>query len=149
MLSFIDRELKYAPMIADEARKTTVPPSWAIAIARRESAFKPEALVISASDGKRGGAYGLMQMTLKTARSLGFHGDPEELLSPTLNIYYGVALLAELHASDERLLDVAARYNSGKPYGRAPKVTVNEYVPYVVKWAGLYSPKWDSPVIVA
>jgi hypothetical protein len=86
-------------------------------------------------------------MTLKTARALGYQGEPEGLLEPALNL----TLCARLHAQNARLPaanggasqieDVVCRYNSGKPYANAPTYTKDVYWPNVRKFLGEYRRK--------
>lgn len=149
VLTFIDRERKYVPMIVAECKAHGVTPSWAIAIARKESAFNPDALVDTGGDGARGGAYGLMQMTALTAKGLGFVGNPRDLLDADVNISYGVALIAQLAKYHKSFRDVAAAYNCGKQYSRAPRVTQKEYVPTVEKYQARYAALYDAPPVTS
>lgn len=55
-----------------------------------ESNFKPSA--IHYMDGKSN-SYGLCQIKLKTAKSMGFKGSKEELLIPSINILYAAKYL--------------------------------------------------------
>lgn len=91
--------------------------------------------VLTGGDGLRGGAYGLCQVTLKTAKGLGFVGPVELLLKPEVNADLAAKLVAQLHKRYTQLADVAAAYNSGKPYAKAPQVTRERYVPAVLEFA--------------
>jgi soluble lytic murein transglycosylase-like protein len=55
-------------------------------VIRRESNFNPRAVYR--------GNYGLMQIRLGTARSLGYRGTAEGLLDPLVNVTYGMRYLA-------------------------------------------------------
>ncbi len=55
-------------------------------VIRRESNFNPRLI--------DHGNYGLMQIRLSTARSLGYSGSAEGLLDPTTNMTYGMRYLA-------------------------------------------------------
>ena len=72
--------------------------------------------------------YGLMQITLRTAKRLGFTGTPEELLDPETNIRLGVKLLADIRARGATgLAEMYSAYNSGNPdaYKTNPTVLRN------------------------
>ncbi len=62
-----------------------VPPSLVHRVVRRESGYNPAA--------RNGPYYGLMQIHPATARSMGFRGDPAELLDPDTNLRYAVKYL--------------------------------------------------------
>lgn len=96
-----------------------VPASWIKAFCQQESRWDPNAKVVTGTDGARGGAYGLGQMTLKTAQGLGYTRDAEGLLDPQTNLLLVGQLLQELYARwgpRTTLQDVAAGYNSGHGY---------------------------------
>jgi hypothetical protein len=61
---------------------------------------------------------GLMQITLGTARMMGFRGNPERLYSPLVNIHYGVRYLAYLLKRYPSGEDAIAAYNDGHPHFR-------------------------------
>lgn len=113
-----------------------IPMAWLCAIARQESGFKADARVLTGGDGARGGAYGLCQMTLQTARLVGYTGDAEELSLPDMNCHVAAQLIYQLMNDGHRFFaDIASAYNSGKPLKRAPESTRKTYVPNVLKYA--------------
>lgn len=141
-------------MIKKISHMTDIPASWLAAIVEQESNFRPDAKVIFGTDGSRGGAWGLSQMTYHTARGLGYEGRPEGLLEQKLNLELCAKLLKQLSKRfNGRFEDIACAYNSGKSKDDARRIattdplssrrkrytrTINEYVPRVVsleaKW---------------
>lgn len=119
-----------------------LPPEWGLAIARQESNFKPAALNMSRGDATRGGSWGLCQMSLLTARGLGYVGDAQQLTDPKTNAALAAKLCSELvfRFKTNNLADIAAGYNSGKRLKDAPVSTRTVYVPRVVKFAEEYRP---------
>ena len=110
-----------------------VPSTVVLAIASQESGFNPSAINLSAKDGKRGGAWGLMQITAETAADVikelknsgnlliaatltRFNsGDAHTLLDPDLNVLLGIGylnMLAKAFNNDTTL--VIAAYNRGR-----------------------------------
>lgn len=118
-------------------------PEWGFAFARQESAFKANATNRrDAGDLRRGGSFGLFQMSMMTARALGFKGSEKELLKPETNSQYAAELIEQLHKRYQgNLKDIAACYNSGKSFEKAPLVTQHNYVPNVLAYALEYGPK--------
>jgi hypothetical protein len=117
-------ELGFGPIIRAEFAKLSLPPAWGMAIACFESQFNPHALADTGGDAGRGCAWGLCQMTLETAREMGYLGEPEGLYNPHIN----AALAAKLCQGNMRrvgneIRDVYAAYNSGRPYNKAPART--------------------------
>lgn len=123
---------------------------------QQESDFTPSATATDKRDLARGGAYGLMQMTLATARTLGYvggAGDPAQLsglYDPTTNIRLGVAYLAQLLKETGSMVKAVSGYNAGLSLERPgdAKRVVNdpraalvnqEYVDAVLKFAKQFS----------
>lgn len=106
-------------------------PTWGLAIAEVESSFNPDATNLTGGDGRRGGSYGLFQLSCRTAQGLGYKGSPEGLLEIPVNISYAVKLIKQLIKTNPSLEEVASRYNSGKPLSKAPESTV-QYVKKIV-----------------
>ncbi len=123
-----------------------LPPEWGLAIARQESNFKPAALNMSVADSKRGGSWGLCQMSLLTAKGLGYVGDASGLTDPQVNADLAARLCKEIMArfKTSSLADVAAGYNSGRTFAKAPMSTRTVYVPRVLKFAQDYKPLADK-----
>jgi soluble lytic murein transglycosylase-like protein len=81
------RERPYDSMIASHASANGIPPELVHRIVMRESRYRAGAV-------GRGGASGLMQIKLATARSMGYSGSAAGLLDPETNLTYGVRYLA-------------------------------------------------------
>jgi hypothetical protein len=73
-------------MIASQASAAGVPLSLAERVVRRESGGNPRAV--------HAGNYGLMQIRLGTARSMGYSGSASGLLDPSVNMTYAMRYLA-------------------------------------------------------
>jgi soluble lytic murein transglycosylase-like protein len=76
--------------IALHAQKAGVPVPLAKAVIRLESNFRPSA--------SNKGNYGLMQIRLGTARSLGYRGGAGGLLDAETNLTFGMKYLARAYA---------------------------------------------------
>ncbi len=92
--------------IAHHAQVNGVPVSLAKAVIRIESNFRPAAA--------NAGNYGLMQVRLGTARSMGYRGGAAGLLDAETNLTYGMRYLAQAHrlAGGDHC-GAIARYNGG------------------------------------
>lgn len=102
----------FADIFKAEATKKDIDAIWATAIARQESAFKPEAV-------SPAGARGLMQLMPSTARQTARkHSVPykktAQLFKPETNIALGTAYLAEMYLRfDGNRAYASAAYNAG------------------------------------
>ncbi|MFP7571870.1 transglycosylase SLT domain-containing protein [Marivita sp. S2033] len=72
-------------MIVEAAEENDVPVSLVQRVVIRESTHRPEA--------RNGPYYGLMQILPATARSMGFQGQPTDLLDARTNLKYAVRYL--------------------------------------------------------
>jgi soluble lytic murein transglycosylase-like protein len=72
-------------LIAHYSRVYDVPEKIIHQTVKRESTYNPAA--------RNGPYYGLMQIHPQTARTMGFRGDPEQLLDPDTNLKYAVKYL--------------------------------------------------------
>ena len=77
----------YAEMVAMHARANGVPEALVHRVIMRESRYQPGLV-------GRGGAIGMMQIKLATARGLGYTGDAAGLRDPNTNLTYAVKYLA-------------------------------------------------------
>src|ERR1700684_2775084 len=77
----------YDELVATHARANGVPEVLVHRVIVRESRYQPGLV-------GRGGAIGLMQIQLATARSLGYTGDAAGLRDPTTTLTYAVKYLA-------------------------------------------------------
>lgn len=92
--------------IVRHAQKAGVPLPLAKAIIRLESNFRPGAA--------NKGNYGLMQIRLDTARSLGYRGPAGGLLDPETNLTYGMKYLsAAYRLAQGDTCGTIMRYQSG------------------------------------
>lgn len=93
-------------LVVKHAHDNGVPVGLANAVIRIESRFNPKA--------RNRGAFGLMQIKAATARSHGFDGSANGLLSPDTNLRIGMKVLAEAYrASGGDLCRTLATYQSG------------------------------------
>lgn len=109
-----------AQLVADATRRTLVPEAVVLGIARQESDFYPDATATDARDLARGGSFGLMQMSLATARALGYSGPIGDraqltgLYDPATNIRLGVEYLSQLLTATHGDVKAAvSAYNAG------------------------------------
>lgn len=72
-------------LIAKYARHYDVPETLVHRLVQRESGYNPSA--------RNGPYWGLMQILPQTARTMGFRGEPEELLDAETNLIYAVKYL--------------------------------------------------------
>jgi len=77
----------YNELVAKHARANLVPEALVHRVIVRESRYQPNLV-------GHGGAIGLMQIKLPTARSLGYTGTAEGLRDPDTNLTYAVKYLA-------------------------------------------------------
>lgn len=120
-------------IVATASRYPTVPLALLLALAEHESNFEQCATNQAGADAQRGGAWGLFQVTLKTAEAyVGKLDKPELLLDAVVNTDVACRIIeADLVRFTGHLDDVICAYNSGKPRRRAPDVTVFKYLPSV------------------
>src|SRR6476646_8005587 len=142
----MDRETrlaKYGPTLVAAYVRYGLPGAWGVGLARQESDFDPSAKNLEGGDAKRGGSFGLCQVTLLTARSLRGDGvTPEMLCDASFNADVSAELVAQLRDRYRGVLsDVLAAYNSGKPWAHAPPRTQKVYVPNIIKHIHHYA-RW-------
>src|SRR5580704_10464932 len=78
---------EYDALVATHARANGVPEALVHRVIVRESGYRPGLV-------GRGGAIGMMQIKLATARGLGYTGDAAGLRDPNTNLTYAVKYLA-------------------------------------------------------
>jgi hypothetical protein len=129
-------------------------PRLMLATIDTESAWNVQATNLGPGDAERGGAWGLTQLTYRTAVdvddknggewSRAYPGRPAAtLLDPQLNLELAAALMRECAnrsraagaavGSLEEARNVAALWNSGRLYDDAPTVTRDVHVPRFVR----------------
>lgn len=123
-------------IVVEEALNTIVPPSLALAVAKVESNFNPEAL-------SSAGARGVMQIMPATARSE-FGISADELWKTRLNIQLGIDYLGQLIRQYGGRWDLAlSHYNGGTLKGKGanaiPHSYTRKYVAAVLKLERVYA----------
>jgi soluble lytic murein transglycosylase-like protein len=127
-----DRHAGLDELIAKHAAANNLPVALVHRVVKRESDYNPRCIYA--------GNYGLMQIRLGTARSLGYTGTVEGLLDPDTNMTYAVRYLAGAYrvagGDEDRAVALYARgYNSNS--GRA--TASRSHFSYL--WSGLVS-RW-------
>lgn len=132
--NFKQNQKRYAPLIAEAARKHLLPDSLVHAVVTAESAYDPDAL-------SSAGALGLMQLMPATAQRFGV----TDRKNPRANVFAGTKYLKQLLGmfnNDVRL--AVAAYNAGENavirYGRKvpPYPETQNYVRKVLKYYRKY-----------
>ena len=100
---------QYEALVAAHAQANLVPDTLVHRGIVRESKYQPNL-------GGRGGAIGLMQIKLATARGLGYKGDAAGLRDPETNLTYGIKYLAGAYRAAGGDHDRAVRYYAGGYY---------------------------------
>lgn len=91
-----------------------IPFVLAKALVAVESAFNAKAWRAEPHLGPTEGSRGLTQILHRTAKGLGFIGQPDELFEPDRNLRYGLAYLSQqLQRSNYSVADAVAAYNMG------------------------------------
>src|ERR1700744_4292349 len=99
----------YETMITTHAKANLVPEDLVHRIIIRESKYQARLL-------GSGGAIGLMQIKLATARALGYTGNAEGLRDPDTNLKYGVKYLAGAYRAAGGDHDRAVKYYAAGYY---------------------------------
>ena len=105
---------QYEAMVATHARANLVPEELVHRVIVRESKYHPNLL-------GRGGAIGLMQIKLPTARGLGYTGDAAGLRDPETNLTYGIKYLAGAFRAANGDHDRAVHYYASGYYYAAKR----------------------------
>ncbi|UGY04842.1 lytic transglycosylase domain-containing protein [Bradyrhizobium quebecense] len=100
---------QYEAMVAAEAQANLVPEELVHRVIVRESKYHPQLI-------GRGGAIGMMQIKLATARGVGYTGTVEGLRDAATNLKYGVKYLAGAYRAANGDFDRAVRYFAGGYY---------------------------------
>lgn len=140
-----NRERWFSKAILKAFGDAGVRPALGLAIARQESEFRAKAVNHGPGDSVRGGSYGIMQMSMTTAKSLGYKGSWEGLLNVPVCAGLAAKLCEEnmgrVTISTTRdagyvrwCLDMAALYNSGHVFKDCPRSTREIYAPRVVSF---------------
>ncbi len=105
---------EYDALIATHARANNVPEALVHRVIVRESRYQPNLV-------GRGGAIGLMQIKLATARGLGYTGDAAGLRDPETNLTYAVKYLAGAYRAANGDHARAMHYYASGYYGAAKR----------------------------
>lgn len=101
----------YNDLVARHAAANSVPTDLGHALIQIESRHNPRTT--------HAGAYGLMQITYPTARSMGYSGPASGLLNPDTNLRYGMKYLGQAYASaGGDICHTIAHYQIGHPVSR-------------------------------
>lgn len=104
----------YRSMVERHASANGIPPEMVHRIIMRESRYNPRAI-------GRGGALGMMQIKLATARGVGYTGDAQGLLDAETNLTYGVKYLAGAYRTANGHADRTVGYYAGGYYYAAKR----------------------------
>jgi soluble lytic murein transglycosylase-like protein len=105
-------------MIKSQAPRYGVPTWFALRIAHVESGYNPRARGAA-------GEYGVYQLKCATARGIGFRGNCNALLNPSVNVQYGLKHLSLAVRGSRGNLKLAASKHNG---GLGRKSMVRKYV---------------------
>lgn len=97
-----------------------IPEGLLSSLCKVESGHKPAAL--NAKDGNSP-SYGLCQIKLATAQSVGFKGRPKDLMHPATNAWYAAVYLKKQHNRYRSWVRAVKAYNAG----RAMNADHNQY----------------------
>jgi soluble lytic murein transglycosylase-like protein len=120
---------EYDALVATHARANGVPEALVHRVIVRESGYRPGLV-------GRGGAIGMMQIKLATARGLGYTGDAAGLRDPNTNLTYAVKYLAGAYRAAKGDYDRAVHYFAAGYY-------------YVAKRQRLEHGRHPEPVLAA
>jgi soluble lytic murein transglycosylase-like protein len=140
------RERPYDSLIASHAASNGIPAELVHRVIVRESRYRANAT-------GRGGASGLMQIKLSTARAMGYSGSAAGLLDPDTNLTYGVKYLAGAyrvaHGNHGRTVGY---YASGYYYAakrqRAPVNAYAEASPAVIPSMMMMTDANAAPIVI-
>jgi soluble lytic murein transglycosylase-like protein len=105
-------------LISKYARLYDVPESLVHRVVKRESGYNPAA--------RNGPYYGLMQILPQTAQTMGFRGNPSDLLDADTNLRYGVKYLRGAWLVSRRNPDKAVMWYSKGYYYEAKRLGLLE-----------------------
>jgi soluble lytic murein transglycosylase-like protein len=129
-------------LIASHAASNGIPAELVHRVVVRESRYRAGAM-------GRGGASGLMQIKLATARAMGYSGSAAGLLDPETNLTYGVRYLAGAYRAAGGHQGRAVGYYASGYYHAAKRVRpVNAYAKAMPEPAVFATAAGDEPVVV-
>ncbi len=104
----------YREMVARHAAENNLPEALVHRVIMRESKYQPHLT------GK-GGALGMMQIKLPTARGVGYTGTAQGLYDPETNVKYATRYLAGAYRTAHGNHDLAVRYYAAGYYYAAKR----------------------------
>lgn len=107
-------EAELRPLISQHAAANGVPEDLVHRVIRRESNYNPRAV-------GAGGALGLMQIKVATARGMGYAGEPNGLLDANTNLTYAVRYLGNAYRVADGNHDRAVGLYAGGYYYAAKR----------------------------
>jgi soluble lytic murein transglycosylase-like protein len=116
--SALAQRAKYETLIASHAQANLVPEDLVHRVIIRESKYQAALL-------GSGGAIGLMQIKLATARGLGYTGTAEGLRDPATNLMYGIKYLAGAFRAANGDHDRAVHYYAAGYYFAAKQQRID------------------------
>lgn len=108
------QQSQYEALVASHAAANGIPVSLVHRVIMRESRYNPGAV-------GRGGAMGMMQIKLATARGMGYSGSAQGLLDANTNMTYAVKYLAGAYRAAGGNHDRAVAYYAGGYYYAAKR----------------------------
>lgn len=108
------QQSQYEALVASHAAANGIPASLVHRVIMRESRYRPGAV-------GRGGAMGMMQIKLATARGMGYTGSAQGLLDANTNMTYAVKYLAGAYRAAGGNHDRAVAYYAGGYYYAAKR----------------------------
>ncbi|KJC61292.1 lytic transglycosylase [Bradyrhizobium sp. LTSPM299] len=111
---------QYEAVVAAHAKANLVPEELVHRVIVRESKYQPRLI-------GRGGAIGMMQIKLATARGLGYTGTAEGLRDAETNLTYGIKYLAGAYRAAKGDFDQAVRYFAGGYYYAAKHQRIEHF----------------------
>lgn len=100
-----------APILNDGILAYDLPAAIVYGLVAHESGFNPSAFLMD----RNGGSIGLMQISLPTARGMGYQGDAAGLYDPATNVTYGLAYFrAQLDRYSGDVAKALSAYNAGR-----------------------------------
>jgi len=133
---YVSPEDRYDYLIKKWAYHFGLDPAFVKAVIKVESGFRANATDPAYT------SFGLMQLTMPTAKWLGYKGAPEGLFDPDKNIYYGCKYLAWLknRPNIHGDLELMARGYNGGP-DLEPAYATKAYAKKVMYWYRYYKQK--------
>lgn len=131
--------VRFESLVNTIADQESVPHEMAQALVDTEN--MPRDPNVYQVEGWGGGSYGLTQITLTTARSLGFGGSGQDLLDPATNLRWGLRYFRRMYdgkdgASGARgdWLNARAAYNAGPDMSPYPADDVARFQRNLTRW---------------